>query len=322
MNASIDYQRIFDPPLRPPAGAVAAVRVGDRTSGQVYVYDEEIVLAVNVALATERPLLVRGRPGRGKSSLAPSVAHQLGRRFYRSTISSRTQARDLLWGVDEVGRLSDASAHKVRPRSHYVLPGVLWWAFDPQTAAHRGLGPTAGDSLPEPNEGDADSSGAVVLLDEIDKADPDVPNDLLEPLGSYRFRREDGAIVEAADPPPLVVLTTNEERELPKAFLRRCVVLVLRPPSAERLLEIARAHFGHRGDTMFEDVLQSFGALQDDDAGDGAGERAEEDGLDVSTAEFLDTIAAAERLRIGPGHPLWPDIVGVTARKPIDPDLR
>ncbi|MFD0525985.1 AAA family ATPase [Kitasatospora arboriphila] len=280
------------------------------------------MLAVNVALATERPLLVRGRPGRGKSSLAPSVAHQLGRRFYRSTISSRTQAQDLLWGVDEVGWLSDASAHEVRSRSHYVVPGVLWWAFDPQTAAHRGLGPAAGDLLPEPNEG-ADGSGAVVLLDEIDKADPDVPNDLLEPLGSYRFRREDGVIVEAADPPPLVVLTTNEERELPKAFLRRCVVLVLRPPSAERLLEIARAHFGHREDTLFQDVLQSFGALQDDDdAAEGAEDRAEEDGLDVSTAEFLDTIAAAERLSIGPGHPLWPDIVGATARKPTDPDLR
>ncbi|MFF4422251.1 AAA family ATPase [Streptomyces sp. NPDC001549] len=312
MNERPHYDRIFDPPLKPPAPATGQ-RIGDRTTGEsnVYVYDEEIVLAVNVALATGRPLLVRGLPGRGKSRLAPNVADQLGRRFYSMTISSRTQARDLKWTVDEVARLSDASAGTAAPRSHYVVPGALWWAFEPETAARRGL--PEGETRPpltDPNQGTGGGPKAVVLLDEIDKADPDVPNDLLESLGSYQFQREDGPVVEASTA-PLVVLTTNEERELPKAFLRRCVVLVLQPPGRYRLLDIAEAHFGPRTDALYDDILQSFGVP----AAGGEG------GVEVSTAEFLDAIAAAVKLDIVPGHELWPSVIQASALKP-EPELR
>ena len=101
------------------------------------------------------------------------------------------------------------------------MPGPLWWAFDPASARHHGTDPTATNP---------DADRAVVLVDEIDKADPDVPNDLLVPLGSYEFRVEDEAPV-VAEHPPLVVVTTNEERELPRAFLRRCVILALEAPA-------------------------------------------------------------------------------------------
>ncbi|MFG2825061.1 AAA family ATPase [Kitasatospora sp. NPDC048365] len=283
-------------------------RIGDRTTDQVYVYDEEIVLAVNIALATGRPLLVRGHPGTGKSSLAPNVARHLRRRFYRTTISSRTRARDLLWTVDEVARLSDASTGQAGPRPHYVVPGVLWWAFEPESARRRGVGSAASGPLPDPNEGVLKADQAVVLLDEIDKADPDVPNDLLEPLGSYCFRREDGPVV-AASAAPLVVVTTNEERDLPKAFLRRCVVLVLRPPLPARLREIAHAHFPAESAGLFADILQFMGGSGDGGPAPGAA-------VTISTAEYLDTISAAVGTGIRPGDPLWAAVVEATTHKP------
>ncbi|MEV7022727.1 MoxR family ATPase [Kitasatospora sp. NPDC093558] len=330
MTGEQDYRRVFDPPMQPPAPAAGepageriGARVGDRTMDQVYVYDTDIVLAVNVALATGRPLLVRGLPGTGKSSLAPNVARHLGRRFYRTTISSRTRARDLLWTVDEVARLSDAATGHAGPRPHYVVPGVLWWAFEPDSARRRGLGPTDGTGqrqdgsgpgapaeLPDPNEGTPGAAEAVVLLDEIDKADPDVPNDLLEPLGSYCFSREDGPLVEATTA-PLVVLTTNEERDLPKAFLRRCVVHELKQPTPERLDDIAHAHFpDRRADDagLFADVLLSMPGI-----GDGGPAPGQE--LPVSIAEYLDAIAASIGTGIRPGDELWGRVVAAITQK-------
>src|SRR5262249_45754564 len=146
------YRKIFDPPLVPPVPAAPAPPMADRADDLGYVYDEDLVLAVNVAMATGRPLLLRGRPGTGKSSVARDVALHLGRRFYPRTMSARPQARDLLWAVDDGARLSDATAGGVaKGRAEYVVPGVLWWAFHPGSAAWRGL-PPAGDPLPDPNE--------------------------------------------------------------------------------------------------------------------------------------------------------------------------
>jgi MoxR-like ATPase len=292
----MSYTKVFDPALLPDP-VRPAPPMADRAP-DAYVYDEELVLAVNVALVTGRPLLLRGRPGTGKSSLARAVALELGRRFYPRTISSRTQARDLLWTVDDVARLSDATGGGVaRPRSAYVRPGVLWWAFSPSTAEGA-----------DPNENPAGAGASVVLLDEIDKADPDVPNDLLEPLGLYRFRTEDGALV-AADQAPLVVLTTNEERELPRAFLRRCIVHVLPRPTPRRLREIARVRLGPDPDGLYDEVVRAM------NAGDG-------DRVDVSIAEFLDAVAAARELGIRPDHPRWPALLVATTSKPAGLDLR
>lgn len=291
-----EYRKIFDPPLVPPPAA--REHVGDRAAASAYVYDENLVLAVNVALVTRRPLLLRGRPGTGKSSLARNVAMHLHRRFYPHTVSSRTQARDLLWTVDDVARLSDAASGTAGDRSRYVVPGVLWWAFDSAGAGRRGLAEPAEMPPPDPNEGEPGAPQAVVLLDEIDKADPDVPNDLLEPLGLYRFHDQQGAVVAAADA-PLVVLTTNEERDLPKAFLRRCVVHTLSPPTVDRLVAIAIVHLGDTGRELYEDI-----ALWTSEARG-----------DVSTAEFLDAVTAARTLDVGPGHPRWREVLDATTSK-------
>jgi MoxR-like ATPase len=312
------YDKIFDPPLVPESDA--REHVADRASNLAYVYDDDLVLAVNVALATGRPLLLRGRPGTGKSSLARNVALHLRRRFYPHTISSRTQARDLLWTVDDVARLSDATSRdkEAGERSQYVVPGVLWWAFDPDSAARRGLpGVADADRLTDPNEGAA-GEAAVVLLDEIDKADPDVPNDLLEPLGLYRFHDERGEFVTASQRVPLVVLTTNEERDLPKAFLRRCVVHLLSLPTRRRLREIATVHLGATGDGLYDDValaLAAQGSAPDAPVG-------EDEQIDVSIAEYLDAVAAIRKLRIARHDQEWTDVLAATTAKPTMVDFR
>src|SRR5215831_15257249 len=132
MSAEAGYSPLFDPAA--PSAAFDAERVlrrGDEAPAGGYVYDAKgrITLGVNVALATGRPLLVRGRPGSGKSSLAADVAQRLGWRYYEDTITSRTRARELLWSFDAVRRLSDATtAGDLRHQLAYVMPGVLWWA--------------------------------------------------------------------------------------------------------------------------------------------------------------------------------------------------
>jgi MoxR-like ATPase len=223
----MDYLKQYDA-SRAPKVREGPTPKGDLRDGSVYVYEDEIELAVNVALATGRPLLVAGPPGSGKSSLAPNVARTAGWRFEQQVISSATEARDLMWTFDAVGRLRDAqAAEEGRELRDYVKPEVLWRAFDPVSAQTRGQR-TSDDAV-----------RAVVLLDEIDKADPDVPNNLLVPLGSWEFDVSELDVKVAAGVPPLVILTTNDERELSKPFVRRCVVLTLERPDQERLERIA-----------------------------------------------------------------------------------
>ena len=240
------YKPVFDPPktFHAKTTAGAAARPGDQREGRVYVYDPQIVLAVNVALVTGRPLLIYGPSGTGKSSLARNIAHFQRWRFVERVVTSRTQARDLLYEVDLLRRLHDAQAAAATQQEFagdygpYVVPGPLWWAFNRASAKEQAGGEPAWDYEHE---------RAVVLLDEIDKADPDVPNNLLVPLGSLEFEVEElrRSIDVAQEHTPLVILTTNEERELPPAFLRRCVELRLKI-DRPRLLDIARAHFPGR----------------------------------------------------------------------------
>lgn len=260
-------------------------RLADRTAKPIYEYTTEIELAVNVALATGRPLLVRGPSGCGKSSLARSLAHQLGWRYYEANVTSRTSAQDLLWAFDSVHRLNDAMDSKIpmKDRSEYVKPGVLWWAFNRTLAAkYESTEPFA----PQP-----DSLNSVVLIDEIDKAEPDVPNNLLLPVGSLRFVVEeiDQPVEASADHPPLIVITTNNERQLPSAFLRRCVTLDLKPPDAARLKTIAVKHFGERDDNLYEALAEQIIEAAK------AGEHS-----DPNAAEFLDAVWACISLKLRP----------------------
>ena len=265
---------------------VRLAAVGDMPE-PVHQFEPRQVDAINAALSARRPLLVRGEPGIGKSQLARAAAKGLGRAFVAHTVDSRTESRDLLWHFDAVSRLAEAQligalggraphrpagqaaadqaaaaqddgdppADTVRVEEllaldRFLHPRALWWAFDWEGAAKRAerLGlPTP----PQPDGGDP-ANGCVVLIDEIDKAETDVPNGLLEALGAGSFHPH-GANepVVAKGVAPLVVITTNDERTLPDAFVRRCLVLHLRLPSdpkqlAERLIERGRVHFGRR----------------------------------------------------------------------------
>lgn len=288
-----EYTKLFDPEH------VERIRgsreFGDRRNRPVYVYDDDIVLAVNVALATGRPLLVRGESGTGKSTLARNAAHVLGRRLYESVITSRSQARDLLYEIDVVARLRDAQAgDDVGDLTDYLRPGPLWWAFDRRSAARHGTDPCAEH---------AEAPG-VVLIDEIDKADPDVPNNLLVPLGSLRFDVDEipGLSVVLKGDAPLVVITTNEERALPTAFLRRCVELELEAPKRARLEEIGVAH-KHRK-AFVRSALDALFGEEDND-----GERP------ISPAEFVDLLDAAKGLAAEVGSEAWRALEGVTIWK-------
>jgi MoxR-like ATPase len=297
----------------------------DRRDGAVYVMSDDLTLAVDVSLATRRPLLLRGEPGSGKSSLAAFIARNLNWRYYEHVVTARARARDLLYTFDSVRKLADASVPQTPGASlddhRYIEPGVFWWAFDRASALRRGVEPGRA-APPPPSEPDAvinasrSSYDAVVLVDEIDKADPDLPNGLLVPLGSGEFRTlETGTLVTqnplvpvpvptAGDRRLLVIITTNEERDLPQAFVRRCVTHRLPSPGREQLVEIGRRHLRTEGAPVGPGEEALLGALA---------QRVVELRVDAvklgrrppSTAEFLDTARACRRLGVNVGDPMW-----------------
>lgn len=286
--------------------------------GSLYRIDEKLGFAVKVALTTGRPLLLTGAPGSGKSTLAPYLARQFAWRYYQHVLTGRTEATDLLYRFDSLRKLSDASDPK-RKRDlddrDYVEPGVLWWTFAPATARTRG-----GSTRPatEPNsEVNAGRSPkhAVVLLDEIDKADPDVPNALLEALGSFEFTViESGrpvALNASSTARALIVLTSNGERALPPAFIRRCVTHRIAAPTSDHLVMIAQMHAeaeGRRWTKSFAERVKVLADVTEAAAAGAAVRRA------PGTAEFLDAVLAAFELKIA-DQTLLDDLVGLTITK-------
>lgn len=297
----------------------------DRGDGEIYVMSPDIDEAVNVALATGRPLLLRGSPGSGKSSLAPYVARRRGWRYYEHVITYGTRSRDLLWRFDSVRRLADAQVYRQESPPlddfSYLQPGVLWWALAPRSARRRGRAATEDEPPTEGIEdpfagvnGDRSIDHAVVLIDEIDKADPDVPNSLLVPLGSQRFTVVETDTEVWTEPPTgptdplfsrhLVVITTNDERELPQAFLRRCVVVTLPDHDVRSLVRIAEEHMrswhgaggaGHL--RLAEAMAVELGRVTEQAAAQGV--------RGPSTAEYLDALRACITLGIGLGSERW-----------------
>ena len=295
---------------------------GDRRDGKFYVYTDEIVLAVEVALATGRPLLLFGPSGSGKSSLAFSAARVLKRRYYEIVVTSRTQARDMQYSFDAIRRLAETRAMDVTqaqqgaalptgqaerlPYYPFIEPRALWWIIDRESAERRGepgagkarwpaTDPARWDPAEDPAAGEAPER-SVLLIDEIDKADPDVPNNLLVALGSQEFqveeiqqpvRKEHREEVEydVLDL-PLVIITSNRERQLPVAFMRRCVQLEIKGPEEESLLEMAKVRFGDDAG-LYKRV---YDAVADQSAKRAPAYR------DVSIAEYIDTVRACKAL--------------------------
>lgn len=301
---------LFAPDLEPPASPGGTSSFADQTDRRTYVFTDDIVFAVNVALATYRPLLVFGPPGVGKSSLAGEVRRVLTWRFYQEVVTSRTEAQDLLWQTDVVKRLADSQVRSgeggLGEDIEYVTPGVFWWAFRPDTAAQVAVGSRV------KGRHDADQTGdrAVVLIDEIDKADPDIPNNLLVPLGSLAFEGPAGLVKATRAAAPLVFITSNNERDLPPAFVRRCVVLNLPGPTREHLLKVADAHFGAAPhDTLYADAADLFLDVV-------ANKRDRNPG----TAEYVDFVRACLDLGIRRGGDRWNDLRAAVLEKRPDPE--
>lgn len=247
----------------------------------VHIFDKDSAWAVKAALAAQRPLLIRGEPGSGKSQLARAAARVLNRAFISEVVHARSESRDLQWHFDAVARLgaaqtlgmtgNSAAPGVAKPgrdpldASLYLSPGALWWAFNWTSAQTQFDACSMGRHKPERPKGWEPAMGCVLLIDEIDKADADLPNGLLETLGNGAFTVPyiDEPVVLPGDmPPPLVVITTNEERELPGAFLRRCMVLQLGLPAKEKalkewLIERGKLHFEKTcSDRVYEEAAK------------------------------------------------------------------
>ncbi len=288
-------------------GARFAPQPDPEPGNQSYVYhDPRIVLAVNVAIATGRPLLVTGVPGAGKSTLAVDVARQMDWSYVSTTITSRTQIEDLVVRFDSVARLNDAQARAVKEPAAYLIPGVLWWAFGPDTASELNA---ANDERVNPKKA---GNGVVVLLDEIDKAEPDLPNDLLGPLGEFAITVPGRGRIEAQSG-VLTVITSNGERTMPPAFLRRCISLELDDNDLDFFTRVATSHFGQRDDSLYRDIAARTIEL---------GELAEQERRRrPSMAEYLDTVRACVTYGERPPHgdqkgsALWNAIEEAALRK-------
>ncbi len=285
---------------------------------QVHVFDSDMIDAIDAALAAQRPLLVRGEPGIGKSQLARAAAKHLGRMFVCHVVDARTESNDLLWSYDAVARLADAQlagvpgaqGKRLRKRlsvRHYLHPGPLWWAFDwndaTRQAASVGQSEPSQDHDPEARLHPKPSHGCVVLVDEIDKAESDVPNGLLEALGSGEFSppgRAYAVVAEAKTPPPLVVITTNNERALPDAFLRRCLVLRLEFPDSD--INSVRRFLTERGARHFPGAAPDVLVTAAEQLAEDRRHAREHRQLPLpGQAEYLDLVRAVTTLATDPG---------------------
>lgn len=252
------------------------LETNDSWDPSAHVFESLDILAIKAAFAAKRPLLVRGEPGTGKTQLARAAAQQMGWALIYKVINGLTELEDLFWHYDAVDRLGEAQAlsdvhpevrkDKLKHR-HFLTPGPLWWAFDWQGAQAQYVQSRRQQGRPTWTQKD-DPPGIVLLIDEIDKADLDLPNGLLESFGQNSFQipwLESGS-VKRRDLPLLAVITTNEERELPRAFLRRCLVLQLEYPPADEKEKFnhwlrARGQIHFPADVCDEKVLLSAAEL-------------------------------------------------------------
>jgi MoxR-like ATPase len=260
-----------------------------------YIATPDLMLAVNAAITLERPLLVKGEPGTGKTLLALEVARALGRPLFEWHIKSTTKAQHGLYEYDAVSRLrdsqlGDAKVHDIR---NYIMKGMLWQAFMSETPA-------------------------VLLIDEIDKADIEFPNDLLRELDRMEFYVYETQELVKATHRPLVMITSNNEKELPDAFLRRCFFHYIRFPDHETMERIVHVHFPGLKKQLLKQALERFFELR------------EVPGLKKkpSTSELLDWLKLlvaedipAEALHSNDTHKIVPPLHGALIKNEQDVHL-
>jgi len=216
-------------------------RSSDRFEGTSnYIATDDLKIAVNAAVALERPLLIKGEPGTGKTVLAYEIARALNAPLITWHIKSTTKAHNGLYEYDAVSRLRDSQLgeERVHDVRNYLKPGKLWEAF---TAPNR----------------------PVLLIDEIDKADIEFPNDLLQELDRMEFYVQETDETIRAEVRPIVIITSNNEKELPDAFLRRCFFHYIRFPDDQTMRDIVEVHFPGIKPRLVSEALKTFYEIRD-----------------------------------------------------------
>jgi len=210
------------------------------TSTETYVATDDLTVAVNAAVTLERPLLVKGEPGTGKTELARQVAESLGLPMIEWHIKSTTRAQQGLYEYDAVSRLRDSQLgeKRVHDVANYIRKGKLWQAFEA-------------------------TQKTVLLIDEIDKADIEFPNDLLQELDKMEFHVYETDQTVRATVRPIVIITSNNEKELPDAFLRRCFFHYIRFPDMETMKKIVEVHHPSLKDALLTTALTQFYELRE-----------------------------------------------------------
>jgi len=210
------------------------------TGSSSYIATPDLMMAVNAAITLQRPLLIKGEPGTGKTMLAEEVAGALNLPLLQWHVKSTTKAQQGLYEYDAVSRLRDSQLgdDKVKDIANYIVPGVLWQAFEADTQS-------------------------VILIDEVDKADIEFPNDLLRELDRMEFYVYETQRMICAKQRPLVFITSNNEKELPDAFLRRCFFHYIRFPDKETMTRIVDVHFPDIKKTLLREALEVFFNLRD-----------------------------------------------------------
>jgi|TARA_B110000908_G_C10263197_1_gene460992 MoxR-like ATPase len=205
-----------------------------------YIASRELQLAVNAAITLEKPLLIKGEPGTGKTMLAEELAQSLDANLIQWHIKSTTKAQQGLYEYDAVSRLRDSQLgdEKVHDIGNYIVKGKLWQAFDAEKRT-------------------------ILLIDEIDKADIEFPNDLLLELDKMEFFVYETQQLVKAKQRPIVIITSNNEKELPDAFLRRCFFHYIQFPDADEMRQIVDVHFPEIKKILLNQALESFFDLRD-----------------------------------------------------------
>ena len=205
-----------------------------------YVATDDLKLAVNAAITLQRPLLIKGEPGTGKTMLAEEVARGLGMPLLQWHIKSTTKAQQGLYEYDAVSRLRDSQLgdERVKDIQNYIVRGVLWQAFEAEQ-------PT------------------VLLIDEIDKADIEFPNDLLREIDRMEFYVYETRQMIRARHRPVVIITSNNEKELPDAFLRRCFFHYIKFPDKETMQRIVDVHYPGIKKALLKEAMESFFQIRD-----------------------------------------------------------